>query len=112
MAGADVIEFTEAQFDDLAANSDIPVLVDFGAEWCIYCKMIEPAIRQIADEYAGRVVIGTVNIDREKSLETRFAIRLIPTTVVLAGGVEVVRVVGEQTKADIVGALSGVLDAS
>ena len=112
MAGADVIELTEAAFVELVANSDVPVLVDFGADWCIHCKMIEPAIRGIADEYAGRVVVAAVDIDREKGLESRFAIRLIPTTVFFVGGSEVARVVGEQTKADIVSALTGVLDAS
>jgi len=110
MAGADVTELTEAAFDELVTSSDVPVLVDFGADWCIHCKLIEPGIRQIADEYAGRVVVGAVDIDREKSLETRFAIRLIPTTVIFTGGREVARVVGQQTKADIVTALSSVLD--
>lgn len=111
MAGADVIELTEAAFDELVASSDIPVLVDFSAEWCIHCRLIEPAIRQIADEFASRIVVGTVDIDREKALEARFAIRLIPTTVIFAGGSEVARVVGEQTKVDIIDALTGVLDA-
>ena len=58
MAGAEVTELTEVAFDELVANSDVPVLVDFGAEWCIHCKLIEPGVRQIAADYAGRVVVS------------------------------------------------------
>jgi len=101
MADADVTELTEAAFDELVANSDLPVLVDFGAEWCMHCRLLEPGIREIAAEYAGRVVVAVVDMDREKGLEARLAIRLFPTVVIFAGG-----------KADVVNALTGVLDAS
>ncbi|MEQ1511999.1 MAG: thioredoxin [Lysobacteraceae bacterium] len=77
---------TDADFDALVLQSDVPVLVDFWAPWCGPCKMIAPFLDQLADEYAGRARIVKVNIEDEQKLGRRFNARSIPMLLVFKGG--------------------------
>jgi len=77
---------TEADFDQLVLQSDVPVLVDFWAPWCGPCKMIAPFLDQLADEYAGKAKIVKVNVDNEQRLGMRYNARSIPMLLVFKGG--------------------------
>lgn len=95
------IQLTSANFDSEVLSSDIPVLVDFWAEWCMPCKMLAPSVAQIAEAYAGTVKVGKVDIDAEGDLATRFGIVSIPTILVFKGGEVCRKQVGALPKREI-----------
>ncbi len=102
MAGQNVLEFTDSNFDTEVLNSDLPVLVDFWAEWCAPCRMIAPTVDAIADEYSGKLKVGKVNVDFNNQTAARFMIRGIPTLLLFRGGKVVDQRVGAVGKAELV----------
>jgi thioredoxin 1 len=102
MAGPNTLEFTDAAFDQDVINADVPVLVDFWAEWCGPCKMIAPTIDAFATDYAGKVKVGKVNVDFNNATAARFQIRGIPTLLLFKGGKVVDQRVGAVGKAELV----------
>jgi thioredoxin 1 len=102
MAGQNVLEFTDANFDTEVLNSGLPVLVDFWAEWCAPCRMIAPTVDAIADEYAGRLKVGKVNVDYNNQTAARYMIRGIPTLLLFRSGKVVDQRVGAVGKAELV----------
>lgn len=102
MAGQNVLEFTDGNFDTEVLNSDLPVLVDFWAEWCAPCRMIAPTVDAIANEYAGRLKVGKVNVDYNSQVAARFMIRGIPTLLLFRGGKVVDQRVGAVGKSELV----------
>jgi thioredoxin 1 len=92
------VTITEANFDQEVVKSDVPVLIDFWAEWCMPCKMIAPALDELAGTYAGKVKIGKVNVDEETDLASRYNIVSIPTLLVFNGGEVVKQHVGAAPK--------------
>ncbi|MFC1676135.1 thioredoxin [Planctomycetota bacterium] len=81
-----VIELTDATFDDVVHNSDVPVLVDFWAPWCGPCKMISPIIVELATEYEGKVKVCKINTDESRDSAVEFGIQAIPTIILFNGG--------------------------
>ncbi len=102
MAGQNVLEFTDSNFDTEVLNSDLPVLVDFWAEWCAPCRMIAPTVDAIAGEYSGKLKVGKVNVDFNNQTAARFMIRGIPTLLLFRGGKVVDQRVGAVGKAELV----------
>lgn len=95
------LEFSDASFDTDVLNSDVPVLVDFWAEWCGPCRQMTPTIDAIATDYAGRVKVGKVNVDHNNGIAGRFNIRGIPTILLFKGGKVVDQKVGALPKSEL-----------
>jgi thioredoxin 1 len=101
MAGSDTLTFSDGTFDQDVLNSDIPVLVDFWAEWCGPCKMMTPTVDAVATQYAGRVKVGKLNVDENNGTAMRYGIRGIPTLLLFKGGKVVDQRVGAIGKTDV-----------
>ena len=105
MAGANTLEFSDATFDQDVLNSEVPVLVDFWAEWCGPCKMITPVLEQIAEEQDAKLKIVKLNVDENPSMLQKFGIRGIPTMILFKGGQPVETIVGFMPKPALMGKL-------
>jgi thioredoxin 1 len=108
MAGQNVHIFTEENFEQEVLTSPQPVLVDFWAEWCGPCKMLAPVIDEVAEEKAGAVKVGKIDVDACPSLAQRFAIRAIPTLLIFKNGEVQQQMVGMTGKQEILSKLSAV----
>lgn len=86
--------FNENNFENEVMKSEIPVLIDFYAEWCGPCRMMAPVVEQFAEEYDGRVKIGKINVDEESNLAERFGVQSIPSFIFIKDGKVVDRVTG------------------
>ena len=91
----------ESNFKQEVIESDIPVLVDFWAEWCAPCRMLTPVIEELAKEYEGRLKVCKMNVDEAPNTASNYKIMSIPTLVIFKGGEEVERMVGVMPKPDI-----------
>ena len=89
---------TKENFDSFVKQNAKPVLLDFWAPWCGPCRMLAPELKALADEYAGRVVVGKVNVDEEPELAAAFRVASIPTVVVIRDGKVVRTSVGYKPK--------------
>lgn len=99
---AEVHAVTDDTFENEVLQAAEPTLVDFGAEWCAPCKMIEPIVEEVAQEYKGRLRVVEVNVDENPTIPQSLGIMGIPTLILFKGGAEVVRIVGYRTKEALV----------
>ena len=94
--------FTDQDFDQEVLQSDLPVLVDFYADWCGPCKMMSPIIENLAVEYAGKVKIGKLNVDTSPATAARYKVMSIPTMILFVGGNIKETIVGAVHEKDLV----------
>ena len=98
---AEPIEITDDNFQEEVLNSEIPVLVDFWADWCQPCKMIAPSVAQVADEYDGKVKVGKLDVDSNPRSSTALNIRGIPALLIFNEGKPIDQIIGAVPKSII-----------
>ena len=99
---ASITQVSDASFEQDVLGSELPVLVDFWAEWCGPCKMIAPVLDELADEYAGKLKICKVDVEANPEVPGKFGIRGIPTLILFKGGNVEATKVGALSKAQLV----------
>lgn len=102
------LAITEANFAEIK-SSELPVVIDFWAEWCGPCRMIGPIIEEMAEEFEGKAIIGKCDVDSNDAIAVEFAVRNIPTVIFLKGGEVVDKQVGLATKEALVAKLEALL---
>ncbi len=102
---SNVVKLNTDNFNELVMENSQTVLVDFYADWCGPCKMLSPIIDEVADELAGKVVVGKLNIDEARDIAIEYQVASIPTLMVFKGGSVVETMVGARPKADILRAV-------
>ncbi len=100
MAG-NLLELTDETFDEEVGASDLPLIVDFWAEWCGPCRMVAPVLEQIAKENEGKLRLAKLNVDDAPGVAQRFGIMSIPTLMVFQDGVAKKRIVGAKGKGQL-----------
>lgn len=103
--------FNNENFEAEVLNSDIPVLVDFYADWCGPCKMMAPIVHQLADAYAGKMKIGKLNVDQALQVAQKYRVMNIPTFIFFKGGEPVATAIGGMSKADLEAKIKQVLES-
>ena len=104
-----IVTLSDATFDEHVKASDVPVLVDFWAEWCGPCKMISPVLEEIAEEQAGKIQIVKLNIDDNLEVTRRFDVMSIPTLILFKDGQPEVRLIGAKPKGQLLQEISAYL---
>jgi thioredoxin 1 len=101
-----IVTLSDATFDESVGGAETPIVVDFWAEWCGPCKMIAPALEEIASEQSGRIRIAKLNVDDNPDTARRFDVMSIPTLLVFQDGQPVKRLVGAKGKGQLLQDLS------
>jgi thioredoxin 1 len=109
MAGLAVFEVSDATFDKEVLQSDQPVLVDFWAAWCGPCKALAPVVDEVATEYAGKLKVMKMDVDKNPSTSGRFGIRGIPALLIFKGGKVADQIIGYVPKDTIAKSIARVL---
>ena len=109
MAGNATMELNDGNFEAEVIKSDVPVMVDFWAPWCGPCRMLAPAIEELATQFAGRVKVGKLNTDEHMNSAARFNIQSLPTVLIFKGGQVVDKLIGLRQKRDFEQALNRIL---
>jgi len=105
MAGVNVKTFTAENWQSDVLSSSQLVLVDFWAAWCGPCRMIAPVVEELADEYAGKVTVGKLNVDEQGEISQKYGVMSIPTLLLIKNGEIADKIVGFRGKSDLVKAI-------
>ncbi len=103
------LEFNDDNFESEVLKSDIPVLVDFWAPWCGPCRIVDPIVEEIANDYEGKLKVGKMNTDDNRQTAAKYGIMSIPTLLIFKGGEPKERIVGAQPKPAITEKIKSVL---
>lgn len=104
-----MLELTDQNFEEQVLKAELPVLVDFFADWCGPCQMAGPVIEELAETYQGKVKVGKVDVDQNSQTAQKYGVMSIPTVIVFKDGKEVKRLVGFPGKAGYEEAIKAVL---
>jgi thioredoxin 1 len=97
----DLLALTEKNFEDEVIKSQVPVLIDFWAEWCAPCHMVSPIVEELAKEYNGKLKVGKLDVDANGSIAQRYKILAIPTILIFKKGQVASQIIGAAPKKDI-----------
>ena len=103
------LEINDANFEELVLQADKPVLVDFWAEWCGPCRMVAPIVQELSEDFAGRLIVGKVDVDSNPGIATQFGISNIPKILFFKDGVVVDKHVGASPKSTLALKVEGIL---
>ena len=112
MAVQSIVELRDIDFDQEVLKSEQPVLVDFWAAWCGPCKALAPAVDEVATQYAGKVKVAKMDVDRNQATPMRYGIRGIPALLLFKGGKVVDQIVGYVPKETIERSLARVIESA
>ncbi len=96
-----ITQLSDSTFDEEVGSAEVPILVDFWAEWCGPCKMVAPILEEIANENDGKIRIAKLNVDENPDVARRFEVMSIPTMIVFNDGQPAKRVVGAKGKGQL-----------
>jgi thioredoxin 1 len=100
MSAGQVVIVSDGEFEKTVLKSEIPVMLDFWAEWCQPCKMLAPTVEELAEDFKGQLLVGKLNVDDNPTTATTYGIRGIPTLLFIKGGEVVQQLVGVKSKAE------------
>lgn len=104
-----MLEITGKEFETEVLKSDVPVLVDFYAQWCGPCKMLAPTLQKVSDELQGKAKIVKIDIDQAEDLAAKFGIMSIPTLIYFKNGEQVLKKMGVQNKDTLIADLTSLM---
>jgi thioredoxin 1 len=93
-----IIHLNTTNWNDIVVNSDIPVLVDFWAEWCGPCRMVGPIVEQLAKSLDGKVKVSKLNVDQNQEIAMKYNVQSIPSLILFKNGKEIARTIGLSPK--------------
>lgn len=102
-------KFTDAEFEAEVLKSELPVFVDFYADWCGPCKMMAPLVKELAEAYDGRVKVGKLNVDENPDAATRYRVMSIPTFMIFKNGEKAESITGAVSKHELAAAIERAL---